>query len=142
MVPPLLGDVRGIYRVHIVGNCGTGKSTVGSQLADILGVPYICLDTLFWKPGWAQETNEQFRINVEEALAAAPNGWVVDGNYGRRIGMIVEDSATDVICKFNKPIYPNSQSYTPRRARSAALTLLSSHCPQDLPPTARARAAL
>jgi hypothetical protein len=35
---------------------------------------------------------------VGVALANAPNGWVVDGNYTHRIGTIVEDSATDVIC--------------------------------------------
>ncbi|KAJ7696219.1 hypothetical protein B0H17DRAFT_929762, partial [Mycena rosella] len=31
------------------------------------------------------------------ALANAPNGWVVDGNYSRRIGSIVQDISTDVI---------------------------------------------
>ncbi|KAF7334631.1 hypothetical protein MVEN_02293500 [Mycena venus] len=97
MVPPLLGGAQGIYRVHVVGNCGSGKTRVSMRLAELLGVPYICLDALFWKPGWEKETNEQFRKNVEKALEAAPNGWVVDGNYGRRIGTIVEDSATDVI---------------------------------------------
>ncbi|KAJ6589451.1 hypothetical protein B0H19DRAFT_1103889 [Mycena capillaripes] len=97
MVPPLLGDAQGIYRVHVVGNCGSGKSTVSLQVAALLGVPYICLDALFWKPGWEKETNEQFRKKVEKALAAAPHGWVVDGNYSRRIGTIVEESATDVI---------------------------------------------
>ncbi|KAJ7435806.1 hypothetical protein B0H11DRAFT_1886745 [Mycena galericulata] len=95
--PPLLGDGQRRYRVHVVGNCGAGKSTVSKQLAVLLGVPYICLDTLFWKPGWAMETNEQFRENVHRALAEAPDGWVVDGNYSRRIGTVVEDSATDVI---------------------------------------------
>ncbi|KAJ7759577.1 AAA domain-containing protein [Mycena metata] len=94
---PLLGDKKGVYRVHIVGNCGSGKSTVATQLAALLGVPYICLDALFWKPGWEKETNEQFRANVEKALEGVHNGWVVDGNYSRRIGTIVEDSATDVI---------------------------------------------
>jgi hypothetical protein len=74
------------------------QTTVSTQLAALLGVPYICLDALFWKPGWEKETNAQFRANVERALADAPHGWVVDGNYGRRIGTVVEDSATDVIC--------------------------------------------
>ncbi|KAJ7469582.1 hypothetical protein FB451DRAFT_1255057 [Mycena latifolia] len=97
VLPPLIGDAQGRYRVHVVGNCGSGKSTVGKALATLLDVPYICLDTLFWKPGWEKETNEQFRLNVEHALADAPHGWVVDGNYSRRIGTVVEDSATDVI---------------------------------------------
>ncbi|KAJ6532908.1 AAA domain-containing protein [Mycena vulgaris] len=96
-LPPLLGDAQGQYRVHVVGNCGSGKSTVSKQLAGLLGVPYICLDALFWKPGWEKESNGQFRRNVERALEAAPHGWVVDGNYGKRIGTLVEDTATDVI---------------------------------------------
>ncbi|KAJ7176168.1 hypothetical protein C8R43DRAFT_1093948 [Mycena crocata] len=69
--PPLLGDEQGRYRVHVVGNC------VGKELARILRLPFISLDPL------KQETNEQFRKNVEKALADAPDGWVVDGNYRR-----------------------------------------------------------
>ncbi|KAF7327370.1 hypothetical protein MKEN_00314600 [Mycena kentingensis (nom. inval.)] len=99
MVAPLLGDDNGVYRVHVVGNAGTGKSTVGRELAKTLNVPYIALDELLWKPGWEQETNEQFRSNVQHTLAAAPNGWVVDGNYSRRIGDVVEVQSTDEICK-------------------------------------------
>ncbi|KAJ6564488.1 hypothetical protein B0H19DRAFT_1026167 [Mycena capillaripes] len=93
--PPLIGDAQGIYRVRIVGN--SGKRTVGKQLADVLGVPYIGLDPLFWKPDWQQSTNDEMRKKVEQALENAPNGWVVDGNYTARIGTIVEDNATDII---------------------------------------------
>ncbi|KAJ6481457.1 hypothetical protein C8R47DRAFT_1134485 [Mycena vitilis] len=95
--PPLLGDAQGHYRVHVVGNSGAGKSTVGQQLADVLGIPYIGLDPLFWNPGWQESTNDEMRAKVEQALANAPNGWVVDGNYTRKIGPLVADSATDVI---------------------------------------------
>ncbi|KAF8176422.1 AAA domain-containing protein [Mycena galopus ATCC 62051] len=95
--PPLVGDAHGNYRVHIVGNSGAGKSTLGKQLAKLLGVPFIPLDTLFWKPGWEESTHEEMRAKVEQRLAECPNGWVVDGNYGRKIGTIVEDSSTDVI---------------------------------------------
>ncbi|KAJ7040954.1 hypothetical protein C8F04DRAFT_1305660 [Mycena alexandri] len=91
--PPLLGDGNGHYRVHLVGNSGAGKG----KLAGLLGVPFISLDTLFWKPGWKMSTNEELRSKVEAALADAPNGWVVDGNYRRRIGTVVEENSTDVI---------------------------------------------
>ncbi|KAJ7444636.1 hypothetical protein B0H11DRAFT_2089042 [Mycena galericulata] len=95
--PPLIGDGHGNYRVHIVGNSGVGKSTVGRQLADLLGVPFIPLDTLFWNSGWRESTSEEMREKVVQALANAPNGWVMDGNYTRRIGTIIEDRTTDVI---------------------------------------------
>nr|GAT51404.1 predicted protein [Mycena chlorophos] len=96
MIPPLLGD-GGVYRVHIVGNAGVGKSTTGRQLAEILGVPFISLDTLHWKPGWTQATTAEFREKVENALAAAPNGWVVDGNYTAKLQDIVHARSTDRI---------------------------------------------
>ncbi|KAF7317155.1 hypothetical protein HMN09_00450200 [Mycena chlorophos] len=95
--PPLLGDGKGVYRVHLVGNGGVGKSTVGRELAKLLGVPFISLDEIFWKPNWERETAEGMRAKVAQALAAAPNGWVVDGNYGKRLGGLVEDPSTDVI---------------------------------------------
>lgn len=77
---------------------GRSQSTTGKELAGLLGVPFISLDTLFWKPGWKMSTNEELRSKVEAALADAPNGWVVDGNYRRRIGTVVEENSTDVIC--------------------------------------------
>ncbi|KAF7377279.1 hypothetical protein MSAN_00148200 [Mycena sanguinolenta] len=73
------------------------KSTVGKQLADVLGLPFISLDTLFWNPGWKQSTNEELQARVEQRLADCPNGWVVDGNYTRRISTIIDDNSTDVI---------------------------------------------
>ncbi|KAF7369303.1 hypothetical protein MVEN_00258200 [Mycena venus] len=102
--PPLVGDAHGNYRVHIVGN------SVGKGLADLLGVPFIPLDTLFWKPGWKQSTNDELRAKVEQALANAPNGWVVDGNYHSKIGTVVEDQSTDVICAFSS--LPGCQNNT------------------------------
>ncbi|KAJ7182955.1 hypothetical protein C8R43DRAFT_868626 [Mycena crocata] len=100
--PPLIGDGHGNYRVHLVGNSGKPHligqlTTVGRQLAAILGVPAISLDAYFWKPGWEQSTNDEMRQKVEQALAKSPNGWVVDGNYRSRIGTFVGDQATDVI---------------------------------------------
>nr|GAT52487.1 predicted protein [Mycena chlorophos] len=52
---------------------------------------------MFWKPNWESETAEGMRAKVAQALAAAPNGWVVDGNFGKRIGGLVEDPSTDEI---------------------------------------------
>ena len=57
------------------------------------------LDTYFWVPGWKQRSTEEFRANVRAALDQNPRGWVVDGNYKSRLGTMVSDEATDIICQ-------------------------------------------
>ncbi|KIJ21059.1 hypothetical protein PAXINDRAFT_165850 [Paxillus involutus ATCC 200175] len=96
-IPPLLGDGNGKYRVHLVGNSGTGKSTLGAELALTLNVPYISLDALFWHPNWTQSTDEDFRAQVFQRLAENERGWVVDGNYKKHLGELVTERATDII---------------------------------------------
>ncbi|KAG6330608.1 hypothetical protein ID866_8481 [Astraeus odoratus] len=94
---PLLGDGHGTYRVHIVGNSGVGKSTLGAELAAILNVPYIALDPIFWNPDWTPSTAEEFQAKVQQRLAASERGWVVDGNYTSKIGNVIDERRTDVV---------------------------------------------
>ncbi|KAJ7111127.1 hypothetical protein C8R43DRAFT_1041572 [Mycena crocata] len=94
---PLLGDADGKYRIHLVGNSGSGKTTLGNEIAQILNVPLISLDTLYFTPGWGHCTTEELRAKLRAVLDGASDGWVVDGNYGKRIGSIVETRATDII---------------------------------------------
>ena len=65
----------------------------------MLGVPFIALDTLFWLPNWRKTPSDEMKAKVRAALDQSDRGWVVDGNYTRRIGTLVQDEATDVICK-------------------------------------------
>ncbi|KAI6112948.1 hypothetical protein F5141DRAFT_1214264 [Pisolithus sp. B1] len=96
-IPPLLGDGHGRYRVHIVGNSGTGKSTLGAELASILDAPYIPLDSLFWKPNWTPSTPDEFQDKVLQRLTEDEKGWVVDGNYGAKLGDVVTGRRTDIV---------------------------------------------
>jgi adenylate kinase family enzyme len=68
-----------VRRVSVVGNSGSGKSTVARRLAVVLGVPYLELDAVFHQPGWRPLPGEEFRRIV--AAKAADVGWVIDGNY-------------------------------------------------------------
>ena len=67
-------------RVLIVGNSGGGKSTLARALGAKLGLPVIHLDVLFWKPGWVESDDDDFRVRVAEALQAP--AWITDGNFG------------------------------------------------------------
>ena len=68
-------------RINVVGTSGCGKSTVSKRIAERLNVPYIQLDELYWKPNWAESTDEELFPKLEKALSS--NEWVLDGNYNR-----------------------------------------------------------
>ncbi|KAK0421529.1 AAA domain-containing protein [Armillaria borealis] len=95
--PPLIGDGRGLYKIHIFGNSGSGKSTLATHLSLILGIPHISLDQLFWEPNWKAASEDEFRAKIRAAMEQSPNGWIIDGDYQRRGGVIVQEEATDVI---------------------------------------------
>ncbi len=67
-------------RILIIGNSGGGKSTLARRLGAKLGLPVIHLDVLFWKPGWVESGDVEFRDTVTAALAAP--AWICDGNFG------------------------------------------------------------
>lgn len=67
-----------------MGTSGAGKTTFARELADRLGVPHLELDGLFHQPGWRPADDETFAADIARWVAAAPQGWVVDGNYRSR----------------------------------------------------------
>jgi adenylate kinase family enzyme len=68
-----------VRRVSVVGNSGSGKSTVARELAASLGVPHLELDSAFHQPGWEPLPREAFRRLV--TTRTSQDGWVIDGNY-------------------------------------------------------------
>ncbi|HZE29573.1 MAG TPA: shikimate kinase [Gaiellaceae bacterium] len=90
-------------RVNVKGSSGSGKTTFGQELAERLGVPYVELDALHHGPNWSEPTDEEFRARVREAMAAAPDGWVIDGNYEAKLGDTLI-SAADTIVWLDLPL--------------------------------------
>ena len=75
-----------MQRISVVGNSGSGKTTVARRLAATLGVPHLELDSVFHQPGWQPLETGEFRRVVSE-FTGAP-GWVVDGNYSKVLDII------------------------------------------------------
>lgn len=68
-----------MLRVFVVGNAGSGKTTLAGRMAERLAVTHIELDSIFHLPGWEELPADEFRAAVVERVGG--EGWVVDGNY-------------------------------------------------------------
>jgi adenylate kinase family enzyme len=84
-------------RVSVQGASGAGKTEFAARLAGCLGVPHIELDALHHGPNWTEATSAELTASVSQAMAANPAGWVIDGNYHRKIGTLVSDAADTVV---------------------------------------------
>ncbi|HEU5419544.1 MAG TPA: hypothetical protein VFV41_17775 [Streptosporangiaceae bacterium] len=84
-----------MQRISVVGNSGSGKTTMATRLADALGIPRLELDSVFHQADWQPLPREEFRAAVREFAAA--DAWVIDGNYDSAVRDLVWDRADTVI---------------------------------------------
>ena len=62
--------LRRPLRVLVVGAPGAGKSTLASQIANVLSVPYVQLDALFHGPGWTPSADFEADVRAFSAASA------------------------------------------------------------------------
>src|SRR5688572_4420067 len=63
-------------RVVVTGMAGAGKSTFARQLSAKTGLPAIHLDVHFWKPGWVEPSDKEWR-DVQSTLLAGEE-WIAN----------------------------------------------------------------
>jgi adenylate kinase family enzyme len=90
-----------MQRVLVMGCSGAGKSTFARSLADTLGLPFVSIDGLFWRPGWRPPHMPDFTA-VMEREAAKP-AWVMDGNYLRQGAGELRRANTNAVFWFDLP---------------------------------------
>jgi adenylate kinase family enzyme len=71
-------------RVAILGSGGAGKSALAGMLSARTGLPVVHLDVLFWRPDWTPPPPEEFRAQLDAAVAR--ERWILDGNFLRDDG--------------------------------------------------------
>lgn len=74
---------------------GNGKTTLGRQLAQQLGVEFVELDALVHGPGWVETPDRELLAQIEPVLRS--DGWVIDGSYQRKLGSSVLDAAELIV---------------------------------------------
>jgi adenylate kinase family enzyme len=66
-------------RISVVGNSGSGKTTMAQSLAARLGLPHLELDAVAQQANWTMLDDAEFRRRVGHFIAGPR--WVTDGNY-------------------------------------------------------------
>jgi adenylate kinase family enzyme len=83
----------------VIGNSGSGKTTIAAELAKRLGVPHTELDSIFHQPNWQPLPRDEFRARV--AAVAETDAWVVDGNYSAVADLL--DARADTVVWIDLP---------------------------------------
>lgn len=67
-----------IKKIAIVGNAGSGKSSLALKLHNLLGLPLYHLDQYFWKSGWVEPERAEFE-KIHNELVDQKAGWIIEG---------------------------------------------------------------
>lgn len=86
---------EGQRRIVVTGMAGSGKSTFSRALAARSGLPLIHLDLQFWKPGWTEPSEAEWREKQRGLLAG--DAWIADGNYTETLDLRLERADTVVV---------------------------------------------
>jgi adenylate kinase family enzyme len=82
-------------RIVVTGMAGAGKSTFSRALAAQSGLPLIHLDLYFWKPGWTEPSDAEWRGKQRALLSG--DAWIADGNYAETLDLRLERADTVVV---------------------------------------------
>ena len=83
-------------RVAIIASAsGNGKTTLGRALAARLGVRFVELDALVHGPDWTETPDDELRATSRRSSRG--DGWVIDGDYERKLGTLVLDAADTIV---------------------------------------------
>ncbi len=82
-------------RILILGNAGSGKSTLARALGTKLELPVLHLDTIYWKPGWVESSDEEYDAKL--ATFVEHDAWVIDGNNSRTMPLRFELADTVIL---------------------------------------------
>lgn len=77
-------------RITVAGVSGSGKTTICKQLAELLGVPRVEIDSLHHGPGWVRR--QSFVADVEKFIAGPR--WVIELQYREVRPLIVARADT------------------------------------------------
>ncbi len=85
-------------RVLVLGCPASGKSTLARVIAADTGLPIVHLDRIYWRSGWIESSEEEFRARL--AIEIEKEAWIIDGNYANAITPRLRFADTAIVLDF------------------------------------------
>jgi adenylate kinase family enzyme len=89
-------------RIAIVGGSGAGKTTLGRELAKLVGGVFVEVDAIQHKAGWNKASGEEIAAGIRHAIEGRER-WVIDCTCEREVGDLISGSA-DLIVWLDLPL--------------------------------------
>ncbi|AIY04292.1 DNA topology modulation protein [Planococcus sp. PAMC 21323] len=118
-------------RIIVLGvSAGVGKSSFARKLSDKTMIPVYHLDAYFWKPGWVENSEEEF--SAEQRKLVAKEQWIIEGNYSSTYG--IRQQRADTIIYLELPLIVCLYRVVKRRVMYHGKTRpdLGEGCPEKL----------
>lgn len=77
-------------RILIVGNSGSGKSWLATQLSEMLTINTIHFDKHFWEPGGFNTKRDKQVVYQEIKSLAQEKNWIMEGVFGELAELALE----------------------------------------------------
>lgn len=87
-------------RILVIGCSGSGKTSLSVRLGQILLLPVIHLDAMYWGPGWTPVPRDVFDNALQRELEK--ERWLIDGNFDRTLPLRLSHCDTVIYLDFSK----------------------------------------
>jgi adenylate kinase family enzyme len=77
--PKLTREIASFKRIAIVGGPATGKTTLAKEIAGLIDIPHVELDSIRYQSEWVRVPVEAFREQVFKFVEK--DRWLIEGNY-------------------------------------------------------------
>ncbi len=88
-------------KILIIGNGGTGKSTLAHKMGGELNIPVTYLDLIMWDKDWNRLSEKEFKKRLEKITPA--RHWIIEG-WGYHSTLFERIEKADIIIYLQYPL--------------------------------------